>query len=277
MQLADKLEAKQEMVKADWECSKKLEKRFKQIHGLILFDLDDDDQEQTCWEACTRERCNADVLQMAKEMDMLLYSPSPSPLLLGSRTKDSAQRKQRGERRKNTGRTISPDMGRGENLIKEVAKNVGCIIINDNNIIVDSNEEACIESSGFCVPRPDKKYKGSFIAVIGGGGLINSGLLSDIGNEDDTSNDNVLGFTTVDHNNKKWHKEEAEDMHARPYSCISIRKGEAYLIVMIIVEVQGDDLRRFDKHKKRATLWTGEYLPVMNCTFFVVQKALKYG
>jgi hypothetical protein len=46
---------------------------------------------------------------------------------------------------------------------------------------------------------------------------------------------------------------------------------------MIIAEVQGDDLRRFDKHKKRATLWMGEYPPVMNCTFFAVHKALKYG
>jgi hypothetical protein len=100
---------------------------------------------------------------------MLPYSLSPSPLLLVSRTKDSAQRKQRGERRTNTGRTLSPDMGSGENLIKEVAKDVGCIIINNNNIVVDSNEEVCIESSGFCVPHPDNKYKGSFIAVIGGG------------------------------------------------------------------------------------------------------------
>ncbi len=46
MQLADKLEAKREMVKADWECWKKKEKQFEQIHGPILFDLDDDDQEQ---------------------------------------------------------------------------------------------------------------------------------------------------------------------------------------------------------------------------------------
>jgi hypothetical protein len=104
-------------------------------------------------------------------------------------------------------------------LIKEVA---GYIIINDNNIVEDSNEEVCIERSGFCVPCPDNKYKGSFIAVIGGGGLINSGLLSNIGNKDDTSNNDALGFATVDDNNKKWHKEEAEDMNARPYSCISI-------------------------------------------------------
>jgi hypothetical protein len=103
------------MVKADWECWKKKDKQFEQIHGPIPFDLDDDDQEQAHRDACTRERCNAEVLQMAKEMDMLPYSPSPSPLLLGSRTKDSAQRKQRGERRTITGRTISPDMGKGEN------------------------------------------------------------------------------------------------------------------------------------------------------------------
>ncbi len=157
---------------------------------------------------------------MAKEMDMLPYSPSPSPLLLGYRTKDSAQRKPRGDRRTNTGRTISPDMGRGENLIKEVAKDVGCIIINDKDIVDDSNEEVCIESSGFCMTCPANKYKGSFIAVIGGGGLINSGSLSNIGNEDNTSTDDALGFTTVDDNNKKWQKEEAEDMHARLYSCI---------------------------------------------------------
>jgi hypothetical protein len=42
------------------------------------------------------------------------------------------------------------------------------------------------------------------------------------------------------------------------------------------VEAQGADLRRFDKHKKRATLGTGEYPPVMNCTLFVVHKALNY-
>ena len=101
-------------------------------------------------------------------------------------------------------------------------------------------------------------------------------MFSNIGDVDNTSNGNALGITAVDDNNKKWHMEEAEYMHARPYSCICIWKGEAHLIVMIIVEVQGDDLRRFDKHKKRATLGTGKYPPVMNCTLFAVHKALKY-
>ncbi len=132
------------------------------------------------------------------------------------------------------------------------------VTINDNNIIHnDSNEEECIESSGFCMPRPDIKYKGSF---IGGGGFIYSGLLSNIGYEDDTSNNDALGITTVDDNNKKWNNEEAEDTHTRPYSCISIWKGEAHLILKIFVEAQRADLRRFDKHKK-GQLYGRVYIP----------------
>ena len=58
-------------------------------------------------------------------------------------------------------------MGRGESLIKEVAEDAcarphscfGCIIINANDIIYDSNEEACIEGIGFYVRQPDNKYK----------------------------------------------------------------------------------------------------------------------
>jgi hypothetical protein len=149
-------------------------------------------------------------------------------------------------------------MGRGKNLIKKVPENectrphscIGCIIINNNNIVDDSNEETCIEGSGFCVAHPDIKYKGSFITVKGGGGLIYTRSLSNIGKEEDTSNNNALGITAVDDTNKKWKKEEAEDTCARPHSCISFWKGEAHLIHKIFVEAQGDDLRRFDKHKK---------------------------
>ncbi len=36
---------------------------------------------------------------------------------------------------------------------------------------------------------------------------------------------------------------------------------EANWILKILVKIQGADLKRFDKHKKRATLWTGEYCP----------------
>ncbi len=95
------------------------------------------------------------------------------------------------------------------------------------------------------------KYKGSLIAMMGGDGLIYSGLLSNIGNEDNTSNNNALGITTVHDNYKGWNNKEAEDTHARPYSCIGIWKGEAHLILKIILEVQGADLWRLDKYKKK--------------------------
>ncbi len=38
VKLADKLEAERDMMKADWECWKKIGGRFEQIHGLFLFD-----------------------------------------------------------------------------------------------------------------------------------------------------------------------------------------------------------------------------------------------
>jgi hypothetical protein len=95
VQFADELEANQEMKKADWECLKKLEDLSDQINGPFFSKLDNDDQEQARWDTCTRERWNSDFMQMAKDMDMLPYSPSPYPQQLGSCTKDSNQWKQR--------------------------------------------------------------------------------------------------------------------------------------------------------------------------------------
>ena len=46
VQLTDELETTREMVKADWECWKKLEERFKRIHGPFLSDSDEDDQDE---------------------------------------------------------------------------------------------------------------------------------------------------------------------------------------------------------------------------------------
>ena len=79
MQLTENLGAKRAIAKADWVCWKKSEEQFERIHRPFLFDLDDNDQEQACWDECTRESCNADVSQMAKKMDMLPYSLSVSP------------------------------------------------------------------------------------------------------------------------------------------------------------------------------------------------------
>jgi hypothetical protein len=48
----------------------------------------------------------------------------------------------------------------------------------------------------------------------------------------------------------------------------SWEREEDNRILTIFVKIQGVDLWRFDKHKKRATLGTGEYAPVMTCTLF---------
>jgi hypothetical protein len=42
VQLTDEFKTKQEIEKADWECRKKLEQQFEQIHGPFFFDLDED-------------------------------------------------------------------------------------------------------------------------------------------------------------------------------------------------------------------------------------------
>ena len=106
----DKLDATQAMEKADWECWKKLEEGFKQFHGLFLFDLVDDDQEDAPQDERIRQRWTVKLSQHGQEMDVLPYSsPTPSPQQCRSCTKTSAQRKRKGKRRKRTGKTISFD------------------------------------------------------------------------------------------------------------------------------------------------------------------------
>jgi hypothetical protein len=79
---------------------------------------------------------------------MLPYpSPSPSPQQHGSHTKTSAQRKRKGKRRKRTGKTVSFDVGSGEKLIKEEAKDAcarphsGIRLFVINEVNKDSIEE----------------------------------------------------------------------------------------------------------------------------------------
>ncbi len=112
-----------------------------------------------------------------------------------------------------------------------------CINIGNDEDKNKDNTKILLRVQGADLRRFGKnKYKGSFIATIGGGGVIYSGLMSNIGNKDNTSNDNALGITTVHDNYKRWNNKEAEDTRARPYSCISIWKwkGETCLIVKII-------------------------------------------
>jgi hypothetical protein len=92
------------MEKVDWECWKKLEERFEQFHGLFLFNLVDDDQEDARQDERIRQRWTAELLQHGQEMDILPCSSlSPSPQQRGFCAKTSAQRKWKGRRRKRTG------------------------------------------------------------------------------------------------------------------------------------------------------------------------------
>ncbi len=118
MQLADELEAKREMVKADWKCWKKLEQQFS--------DSDEDDQDEARRDERMRQRWNVELLQHAQEMDMSPYSLSLPPTAWVSGTKTSAQRKRRKKRSKRAGTFISCAVGSGEKIIKEEAKNECC-------------------------------------------------------------------------------------------------------------------------------------------------------
>jgi hypothetical protein len=66
VQLADDLEAEREMMKADWECWKKIEERSKQIHGPFLFDSDKDNQDEAHQDKRIRQRWNVGPLQHIK-------------------------------------------------------------------------------------------------------------------------------------------------------------------------------------------------------------------
>ena len=122
VQLADELEAKRAMAKADWECWKKLEEGFEQFQSPFLSDLDEDDQDETRLGEMIRQRWNVDPLQHAQEMDMLPYSLSLPPTAWVSGTKSSAQRKKRKTRCKRAGTFISCAVGSGEKIFKEEAK-----------------------------------------------------------------------------------------------------------------------------------------------------------
>ncbi len=95
VQLADNLEAKQNMEKIEWKYWKEVEKQYEQLVllPLLLSDSDDDGQNeahQYAWQ-CVKKRLNADPLQIAKEMVMLSPFLSLSPQQLVSHTKDSNQ------------------------------------------------------------------------------------------------------------------------------------------------------------------------------------------
>ena len=311
VQLADELEATREMVKADWECWKKLEERFS--------DLDEDDQDEARRDERMRQRWNVGPLQHAQEMDMLPYSLSLPPTARVSHTKNSAQRKQRKTRSKRAGKSISCAVGSGETIIKEEAKNecarphsgIRLSVIDEvdndsmegrddnernktDNETENGNKEMSIVGSGFSLHSPGYNCEGGIVLNIHNNNIRE-------GVDESAGAGGMFGSRPV-YPISVNHACMLTNIVVCPVSFVHTWEGEAQLILKIIVEVQGADLRRFDKHKKRATLWTlkifveaqgadlrrfdkhkrrailgtGEYSPMMNCTLFAVHKALKY-
>jgi hypothetical protein len=132
------------MAKADWEFWKKL----KQVHGLFLFDLVDDNHKYARQDERIRQRCTVELSQHGQEMDMSPYSSlSPSPQQRGSHTKTSAQRKWKWKRRKGPGKTVSCNVESSDKLMKEEAKDAcarphsGISFFMINEVNKDSMEE----------------------------------------------------------------------------------------------------------------------------------------
>jgi hypothetical protein len=207
----------------------------------------------------------------------------PSPLYhqIGSHTKESDKKKRKRKRRKKAGTTTSQNMGRGGDFT--INEDGGSTEEEDNNKsneakveIVDS-VETC--SSGFFAFSPNNNCMCARDSVIGGGGLINPQSLCGNSNKDNDNNNAQRmvwsgrdGLSLISYNCKclVYSLREGGDtivVYFKSFVGTSLEK-EANSILKILVKIKGADLRRFDKHKKRATLWTGEYPPVMNCTFF---------
>jgi hypothetical protein len=288
VQLAGELEVGRVMAKADWKCWKKSEEGFETIHGHFLNDFDDDDQEDAHRDERVRQRWAIELMQHAKAKEIDMLTPSISPQQRRSHTKNSAQRKRSKTRRIMTGKPILCDVGSGERLIEEEAKDT-CArphsgirlsvidkVYNDsteednnnerhktNNEITNSNEEASIGGSGFSVPSPDDNCEAGVDSAIGGGFLIDSRPSSDAFNEDDNSNDSTSGIRGLNNKDKILIEEEAEDacvVSPRENSgCIDIGNDEDNNDKddnELLLKVQGADLKRFDKNKKRLHLTT---------------------
>jgi hypothetical protein len=171
-------------------------------------------------------------------------------------------------------------MGSGGDFI--IYKDGGSKEEEDNNVsngakvaIADSVETG---SSGFYLFFPNINCTGTIDSVIGGGGPINPQSSCDNGNKNNNNNNayrkacigrDCLSLISYNCQCLVYSLREGGDTIVACFKSIvgtSLEK-EANWILKLLVKIQGDDLRRFNKHKKRAILWTGEYPPVMNCTF----------
>jgi len=206
-------------------------------------------------------------------MDMSPYSLSLPPTAWVSGTKSSAQRKRRKKRSKRAGTFISCALGSGDKIIKEEAKNA-CArphsgirlsdideVDNDsmegdddnkrnktNNETENGNKEMSIGGSGFSLHSPGYNCEGGIVLSIHNNN-IHEGV------DDSAGAGGMFGSQPV-YPISVNHACMLTNIVICPVRFVHTWEGEAQLILKIIVEVQGADLRRFDKHKKRATLWT---------------------
>ncbi len=185
----------------------------------MLFDLDEDYQDEAFQDKKMRQRWNVNLLQIAKE---IVTSFSPSPQQCGSHTKNSAQQKWGKTRREKTGKPVSSNVESGEKLIKEEASDAcarphsGIMLPVINKLNNDSKEDdnnskrnktdnkntTCIGDGGFSMPSPDNNCEGSINYAIGGGLLIDTQLSSDAVNENSNNNDSTSGISGLRNNHK---------------------------------------------------------------------------
>jgi hypothetical protein len=135
-----------------------------------------------------------------------------------------------------------------------------------------------IGSGGFFVSSPNNDCKGGIDSIIRDSGLIDPqalcGICNNDGDKDYAQREACIGCDSLSlfpHICKGfvYSTREIEDTIVVWFkSVVGSWERDANWILKIYVMIQGADLRKFDKHKQRATLGTGEYPPVMNCTLF---------
>jgi hypothetical protein len=192
-------------------------------------------------------------------------NPSPHCHQIGfQHDKESDKRKQRRTRRKKAGTTTSQDVGSSDDCT--ISMDEGSTEEEEDNNESNEGKVKIVDyvitgSIDFVVSSPDDDHQGDIESAIGG---CDAQCKACIGS------DGLLSL--IPHNCFVYSPRECRDtklvvLHFKSVVS-SWEREEDNWIIKIFVKIQGADLWRFDKHKKRATLGMGEYPPVMNCTFF---------
>jgi hypothetical protein len=190
-------------------------------------------------------------------------NPSPRYHQFGSQhANESERRKQRRERRKKAGTSSSQDIGSGDDCIiyKDEGRTEEEDINTKSNKAKDKFADSVITGSGdFFVSSPDNNHESGIEFAIGRGGAQYEACIG------------CDGLSLIPHNCFVYSSKECSDtilvVHFKSVVS-SWEREEDNSILKIFVKIQGADLWRFNKHKKRATLGLGEYPPVMTCTLF---------